>query len=261
MKSKFTPEKYESWFANFLPNVKQFKLVVFCNNKSKTILGKYANDNIKLIDLPIEAFVTYKHKDLWIRNQLKLSPSLYGGNNISWKVNMLWSEKIFFVDRAIQNKYFPPTEWYGWCDIGYFRGRYSDINSAQLQRWPNSRKLAKLNRSKIHYAFVHSDSTYISKLCRTISRRRADGLSIIKIQPNFPGCIAGGFFLICRDRIKWWRDTYNNKLAVYFKNKWLVKDDQIILVDCICQQLDNFQLHREAGHRYDKWFMFQRILL
>ena len=39
-----------------------------------------------------------------------------------WKLNMLWSEKIAFVKKCYDNKYFPETDWYGWVDIGYFRG-------------------------------------------------------------------------------------------------------------------------------------------
>jgi hypothetical protein len=32
----------------------------------------------------------------------------------SWELNMLWNEKISFVNKAYQEKYFDETEWYGW---------------------------------------------------------------------------------------------------------------------------------------------------
>ena len=44
---------------------------------------------------------------------------------------------------------------------------------------------------------------------------------------------AGGFFLCHRDKISWWCETYENKLRLYFENKYLVKDAQIIIIDCI----------------------------
>jgi len=40
----------------------------------------------------------------------------------------------------------------------------------------------------------------------------------------------------------------------------LVKDDQIIIADCIFSNMSKFVLHREQKAPYDNWFMFQRIL-
>jgi hypothetical protein len=71
--------------------------------------------------------------------------------------------------------------------------------------------------------------------------------------------IAGGFFYLHKDKIDWWANTYDTKLQLYFKNNYLVKDDQIILVDCILSNLDKFTLFRE-NINCDNWFMFQRIL-
>jgi hypothetical protein len=49
-------------------------------------------------------------------------------------------------------------------------------------------------------------------------------------------------------------------LELYFKNNYLVKDDQIILVDCVLSNLNDFLLFRENNQGLDNWFMFQRIL-
>jgi hypothetical protein len=51
------------------------------------------------------------------------------------------------------------------------------------------------------------------------------------------------------------------KLALYFKHGYLVKDDQIILADCILSDLEQFALCKEADLQYDNWFLFQRLLL
>jgi len=40
----------------------------------------------------------------------------------------------------------------------------------------------------------------------------------------------------------------------------LIKDDQIIIADCVFSNLDKFLLVRENLYPYDNWFMFQRIL-
>jgi hypothetical protein len=59
--------------------------------------------------------------------------------------------------------------------------------------------------------------------------------------------------------IEWWRKTYDEKLQLYFENNYLVKDDQIVLADCILSNLKKFALFRENKLPYDNWFMFQRI--
>lgn len=59
--------------------------------------------------------------------------------------------------------------------------------------------------------------------------------------------------------IEWWKTKYDTTLNTYFKNGYLVKDDQIILADCIFSNFDKFALHYESS-RFDNWFMFQRLL-
>jgi len=61
-----------------------------------------------------------------------------------------------------------------------------------------------------------------------------------------------------KDKIDWWSATFDAKLQAYFKHGYLVKDDQIILVDCILSNLDSFTLFRENRQGFDNWFMFQR---
>ena len=39
--------------------------------------------------------------------------------------------------------------------------------------------------------------------------------------------------ILHEDKIDWWCQTYENKLKLYFENEYLVKDDQIILIDCV----------------------------
>ena len=78
--------------------------------------------------------------------------------------------------------------------------------------------------------------------------------------PPHQNSIAGGFFILNKDNIEWWATTYDNRLKLYFENNYLVKDDQIILVDCILSNLDKFTLFRENISNLDNWFMFQRIL-
>ena len=54
---------------------------------------------------------------------------------------------------------------------------------------------------------------------------------------------------------------FDNKLNLYFKHDELVKDDQIIIADCVFSNLKHFHLCKENTPNLDNWFLFQRFLL
>ena len=258
LKSKFTKKKYEKWFSYLLPNVKKFNLVVFCDKKSKPLLEKYSknNSNIKLVLLELESFYNYKYKTNWIENHKKNKLAKYK----DWQLNMLWSEKISFVKKAYLNKYFPETDWYGWCDIGYFRGEErGDITQKQIQQWPDHKKINKLDKNKIYYALVRFNIDYLQALFNVINDKNSFGLPKNAI-PADQWSIAGGFFLICKNNIDYWFNCFNNRLQLYFKHKYLVKDDQILVVDLIFSNKKKFELVKECTYS-NPWFVFQRFLL
>jgi glycosyltransferase involved in cell wall biosynthesis len=49
-------------------------------------------------------------------------------------------------------------------------------------------------------------------------------------------------------------------LELYFNHNYLVKDDQIIVADCIFSRIEGFNLILENNPKYDNWFLFQRFL-
>jgi hypothetical protein len=174
---------------------------------------------------------------------------------------MLWSEKINFVKETQENNYFN-TDFYGWCDIGYFRnrnGEYNDTHTNELSQWPDINKIKNIKNDKIVYGCINNNDVYINFLRNTIIKKNKQNLPIVAI-PDNQQSIAGGFFILHKNMINWWFETYETKLETYFKNNYLVKDDQIIIADCVFSNLDNFSLFREKNNNYDNWFMFQRIL-
>jgi hypothetical protein len=168
---------------------------------------------------------------------------------------MLWSEKIAFVKDTILNRYFE-TDFYGWCDIGYFRNRVYDTHTSNLMSWPST---SDLDKNKVHYACVNNSRHQLNSLIEIINRRGENGLPIQPI-PSNQTSIAGGFFILYRDKIEWWSALYYKTLESYFKNQRLVKDDQIIIADCVFSHLTHFKLYKEATYN-DNWFMFQRLML
>lgn len=255
LNGKFDIKTYESWFKNLLTNVVNFKLVVYTNLETEKILIPYINNNpnIKIILREYDEFYNYKYKTMLIKNQ---EHNIYL-KNVDWKVIMLWLEKIFFVKETIAKKYFE-GEWHGWCDIGYFRGRYKDIDSKLIKKWPNDNKINNLNNNKIYYTLVNKNNflEYIS----TCLIKNERGLPKTPIKGDQIS-IAGGFFLCHKDKVDWWFDTFNDKVKLYLDNDYLIKDDQMIILNCVVENFDNFRLITEYDIRYDNWFLFQRYLL
>lgn len=258
IKSKFEPDVYINWMNNFISIVNNFNLVIYTDENSSKYIDTRENARIKIILKPIEEFYNYKYKEHWIKNHEK---NHLLKERIEWQVNMLWTEKIWFVNETIKNQYYD-TDFYGWCDIGYFRNNWCDIHTGHLNNWANETKINELEKDYIYYALINNDDNYVNFLNNIINNKNDIGLLIDSI-PADQISIAGGFFILHRDKIDWWCQTYENKLKLYFENEYLVKDDQIILIDCILSNdtKNEFKLIKERDPRFDNWFLFQRFLL
>ena len=256
-KAKYDFSIYENWIGKFLSNVHNFYLVIYSDESSSKMLQKYmGNPRIRLVLLPYTEFYNYRYKDYWIQNHDK---NLELRKSTDWQVNMLWCEKIFLVLRTVQQQYFV-GDMYGWCDIGYFRGNNDDTPADLLANWPNPDKICALDKSKIHYALVNRDQDFLAYLEYCILNKNENGLPITPIPPNQTS-IAGGFFICHKDRITGWAHTFDTRVQLYFKNGYLIKDDQMIIVDCYYTNKEPFYLHTENIEGMNNWFMFQRILL
>lgn len=252
VRSKFDIAVYKSWIQNILSIVNNFNLVIYTDKTSYNIFKDFEsliNDNprIKVVYKNLIDFYTFKYREYWIHNQ-KRNMLL---NYVDWQLIMLWAEKIFFVKDTIENNYFE-SDWYGWCDIGYFRNRKDDTPIDELVNWPNNEKIEGLKKEKIYYARVNNNMTYFWRLIRHIK--------LNLIIPDDQVSIAGGFFLIHKDKINWWSSTFDEKLNFYFKDGRVVKDDQIIIIHCIAENYEQFEIIQEHNQPFDNWFLFQRWL-
>lgn len=261
LKSKFNEEVYRKWMSELLNNVNNFNLVIYTNEESKqileTIIDKY-NKKIKVLIKEYHEFNTWCYNDLWINNHEKNNTLNHNSFwDTDWKLNMLWSEKIHFVYEVKSKKIFE-TEWYGWCDIGYFRGG-NNLNSTQIREWPNKEKISVLNKFKIYYG-LPGDRKIFNQYVRMLLDKNDIGIPK-KLLPVNQISIAGGFFLCHHDNIEWWNKTYYTRLYEYFSNRILIKDDQYIIVDCISNNLKKFCIIEETQPNKDKWFVFQNFLL
>ena len=261
-KAKFDFSVYVPWIRNMLSNVRAYNLVIYTDDAGKAAFDfdSYAavNPRIRVIVKPFESFRNYALKDLWIANHAK-NVSL--NKLVDWRVNALWSEKVHFVHETVTKRYFD-TDYYGWCDIGYFRCRNKqDLSMSQLRGWPNPNKIAALNPTKVYYGCVNNDWVQIEHCIRTINDPTQT--QILDPRLNF---IAGGFFMLHKTKAEWWAVAYDAKLHQQFFKGRTVKDDQQIIADCVFSKdtQSHFHICREEGGakaKYDVWFLFQRALL
>ena len=235
LNSKFSADTYLHWMKHMLSEVINYNLVLFTDEAGENLLREhfapyyFQNPRIKIVQKPIESWYNYQYKKAWIKNHTK---NILLNSKTEWKLNMLWAEKINFVNEARINQYFPPTDFYGWCDIGYFR-------EGPCPTFCNTQKILALNKNKIYYACVNPKQFCILK--EFVERKNENGLPTIPIPPDQTS-IAGGFFIAHHSKIEGWRQIFDHKLRLYFDNNYLVKDDQIILVDCIISELQRFEL-------------------
>jgi glycosyltransferase involved in cell wall biosynthesis len=252
IKSKFNIEKYKIWISNLLNNITNFKLIIYTNKESEHIINNFNNKNIEIIIKEFNEFKCYKWKNSWIKNHnnndLLNKNSIY---NTDWKLNMLWNEKINFVKEVYDSNKYKLYNYIGWCDLGYFR----ENTTIDISKWPNKNKILNLNNNKIYYSQV-CDKDTINYLFKLVLNKNKHGLPNIPIPPN-QNSIAGGFFITNKKNIDNWYNIYYEKLDLYFKNNYLIKDDQIIILDCILNNLNFFYLINEDQN---KWFGFQNYL-
>lgn len=256
LKSKFNSRTYLSWIYNIISCIVNYNLVIYTNKDGYEFLMSHFvkvlnNSRICIIIKELSEFYYYKYKNNWIRNQDNPKNPLR--HIVSWEVNMLWAEKINLVSETIENKYYPKTTIHGWCDIGYFR------EDRSLQ-FPNQTKLQNLNMDKIYYACINEDKTQLQDLYDIVLNKNINGLPKKEI-PSNQLSFAGGFFLIHERNIEWWKVLFDKTLQKYFDYDYLVKDDQIIILDCIVSNSDRFMIMEEIHtEKNNIWFMFSRLL-
>jgi hypothetical protein len=263
LRSKFDNRTYLEWIKNLLYIVNNFNLVIYTDAESfkqLRLLIDIANKKIKIIIKPFDDFYTYRYKDFWIKNHQKSNLNLHV--HTDWKLNMLWNEKVFLVNETIKKGYFN-TLYYGWCDIGYFRNRKNDLHTRYLSKWPNNKKLlsSPFNDKSIHYGCVQNNTITYVKLSNDVKNHYVNKQSS---QPSIQFdeiCFAGGFLILRPELIDIYTRLYDEKLMYYFMNNFIVKDDQMIIMDIIFMNQNLFYIHTEDNPKFDNWFMFQRLLL
>lgn len=289
MKNRHGSSYHTSWMRGFIRIVKQFYLVIYTDEETSQIIideihkteNNIAKSNIRVIIKPYTEFYNYKYAEYWKRNNDNPECKLY--NVADWRLNMLWCEKVHFVHQTVQGRYFgKDTEYYGWCDIGYFRdtltttttgSRYANIIR---EHWPNPAKMNRLDKSTIYYGCnirpndMNIALKYYLDYFHPSNLNSETGLPRTTDKKN-THFISGGFFITGREKVKWWVDTFQTALEKYITHNAVIQDDQLIISYCVFKNnvysgdddsKRHFSILKVNETEPDKlWFMFRDLLL
>jgi hypothetical protein len=133
--------KYLNWFQNTLKI--NCPYVFFGTTESIDLVKQYRGSlPTYYIECKIEEFYTYKYKDRILTNN---------GDCPSVELNMIWNEKIFFIEKAARLNPFN-SEFFAWFDAGICSYREK---SPPLVPFPDTAKLEMLPKDK--FIFTSSD--------------------------------------------------------------------------------------------------------
>ena len=243
MKNRHGYEKHLNWFRDFIGVVNQFYLVIYtgeseynaiCDEIRK--LDETTRRQIKVVVKPFSEFHNYKYERFWMENNAR--PECKLAQIADWRLNMLWCEKTHFVRETIENRYFD-TEYYGWCDVGYFRDTLSSGSAYReriRQQWPNPNKINRLHKDKVYYGCNLTPSQlYIGYTYHTRYFNNIDADTRIPRESYPPRAhmLSGGFYITGREKALWWCSRFQEILELYIANNVVIQDDQHIIAHCV----------------------------
>lgn len=259
--AKFGHSVYETWIDNILSTVVNYKLVVYTDQECFQRWSQVYSccPNLHFVMYPLEEFELYRKMgvDFWIHN--------HNRNNcvnslVHWKVNLIWCQKVWLVERTAQMCWFGENAqetWYGWVDIGYFRCRLGmDVPKQKLVEIPAQGCLERLDQAKIHYLLVNRNDKEVNRLKEIVAR----GLFLPDNQISF----GGGCFLLYGDlQATRWREMFDDMFQHYVECGHVVKDDQVVVSTCIFREWTRvFEIHRPPNnYSFDPWFYMTAVLL
>ena len=248
-KNKHNTGKYIEWMKNFLNYVDNFNLIIYTNKNSVDIFKNFnLSDRVKIVILEKEDWDLIQYEEQLLNN---FERNICLKNQLSFEVWLVYLQKTYLVKKTIKDNHFD-TKFYGWCDIGYFR-------NTTAKDWATSRSLNKLSYEKINYCLMKN--LFIDKLRFFLNQKNS---TIDKVRRRIPPnqqSIAGGFFIGNKGKCLEWSGFFDTTLMYYLDNDLLIKDDQIIILDCVLQKERFFNLVNSSRKPFErKWTYFCHYL-
>ena len=283
LKNRHGSDKHMEWFRDFIKVVNRFYLVIYTGENEYSViqneisrLDENTQHKIKVVVKPFTEFQNYKHERFWRSNNERTENMLR--NIADWRLSMLWCEKTHLVKETIEKRYFD-TEYYGWCDIGYFRDTLSASTPSTAspayrniirEHWPNPTIIQRLHKDKVYYGcniqpkYMDYATKWMTRHFHTSNIDSTTGIPRDLYRPD-AHYFSGGFYITGREKALWWNDTFQSALEKYINASAFLKDDQHIISYCAfrgSRDQDFCVVYSNDNNSIDKpWFLFRDFLL
>ena len=242
--SKFNDNVYKKWMKNFL--LLDENMVIFTDLESFNYINDIRPESCRthIIITSICEFETYKYIDYW-----KYCQSIDAESHPSVELYMIWSEKTYFIQKAINDNIFN-SKWFFWIDIGSIRNK--DMLPRIKKFSPKNLPSNKVVLSQVCYDYVD----------KTVNK---DGISLT-LQNKSPcqSCnvvnfIQGGFFGGSVESLKIWERLFTEELRLFVNTGTFGGKDQYIYNNIFIKYPDNIHLLAPYFHEdsnFGNWFSF-----
>lgn len=247
--------KYREWIYNFLGFVKDIQMVCFSTGNALEWLKKtFINQTIIFIDLPIEEFYTFQYKFI-LEQQLNIDPEKHIH---SVELYIIWNEKAFFVQRAIQH--LRENCCYSWIDIGMIRDSRLSSLMSHFPEPSGIHILSSINKMCV-LGIVPQNLSHFSNC-------DSNGISNINKSQHEIISIGGGCIFGNKEHFLRYIQRYKDLFELYIKNNLFVGKDQNLMANLVINYpdeiavIDSQQINVWSNlYQKDIWFNMINILL
>jgi hypothetical protein len=227
--SKFSHDHYMSWISNFMSI--PFNSIIFCDKNSFDVLMSLYPENATRKYRIVEMADFYVSRFDWIKDhQIDPEKSIH-----SPELYKIWAEKIFFVERAINENVYN-TDYFTWTDIGSFR---EPSRLSVFQGYPRV-----VNSSCLTFLQLYEFTPEQASNIQTVDNRFL-----------YSNGIGGGIFTGRKDILLKFKDLYVEMIDEFDKNNIFKGKDQTLFAFIILRNPSLFNIVQSNGVRhYSKWF-------
>jgi len=245
IKSKFPSQQYKQWFEYFF----QLDSKVICFTDEATLSFLQPPKSWHIILQPISSWKIYKHLDYFTRCE---QHDWEHGH--SKELYMLWCNKIYFVEEAIERNPFNST-YFAWTDIGCIR---NPLVLQYAQGYPN--KIPTLiEPNQVLFSLVEPHELKLSDN-KKICFQHDIPLEKYKHYRHSFNAIQGGFFACSVESIREFVDKFESTLQDFITLDRFAGKDQHIFNTLVAKQQESssfFQLLQPNSQPVDNnWFSF-----
>jgi hypothetical protein len=251
--NKHDPKLFQEWVNLFL-SLTQAQLVIFSTGKPLEWLRIHF-PKFYYIDLPFERLITHELKPKF-EKQWEMDPEK---NLHTMELYMIWNEKPFFVQRAIEKDPFQSTH-YCWMDIGMIRDPRLSLLMAEFPRNSGLNTLYSFDRMVL--LATESDNLSLFSECDE------HGISKINKTPHIMRSINAGVIFGSKVNYIDYIQQYEIYLKLYLEHDIFVGKGQHLIANLNAQFPQKFTLIDAKQiyvwlNAYQKniWFGMVNILL